>query len=362
MKHSQLRTMRWRLFAVLATLGVIASACQRKNLNSPVPSVSTIAFGSSSRQTNSQTFWRQIAQNDPELWIWTGDCVYAPPGDLIALQRAFIDQANNPEYQSFKRRTRILGVWDTFDYGQRPGRADNPIRTEAQKLYLDFLGEPQLSRRRQEPGIFTSQQYGPPGSRIKVILLDVRTFNLGPDSPVRHRLLGEKQWAWLETELSNTDAQFIFLVTPIPLLPIELNVEKWADYGEERADLFRLLGNTRAHGVIILSGGRQLGEISATKSHSLQYMLYEATASGLTYFDHEYSGDFNRYRIGEVFIGLHFGLINIDWSKQPPHLRIQIRDDQNRLGIDVEERRKSLEPPGGERRQRKRAEMILGAD
>ncbi len=328
----------------------------------PGPAVATIAFGSSSRQTNSQKFWHRIAENDPDLWIWTGNCIYAPPGDVAALQRAFLDQAKDPDYQLFKRRTRILGVWDTFDYGQRPGRADNPIRVEAQKLYLDFLGEPQLSRRRQEPGIFTSQEYGPPTRRIKVILLDVRTFNTGPDSPVRHRLLGGKQWAWLETELSNTKAQFIFLVTPIPFLPIELPVEKWSDYGEERADLLRLLGHTQAFGVVILSGGRQLGEMSATKSHSVQYTLHEVTASGLTYFDHEYSGDSNRYRIGEVFIGRHFGLIKIDWRTEPPRLRLEIRDDENRVALEWEERRKALEPPGGERRQRKRAEMILGAD
>jgi alkaline phosphatase D len=347
------------VLAVLAC-GVLLSACGRK-AEGP-PAIDRIAFGSANRQANSQKFWQKIALNKPDLWIWTGDAVYTPPGDVNGLVRAFQTQAANSDYQAFARRTRILGTWNVHDYGAQPAMKDNPILSHAKKAFMDFLGEPQLSRRRTMPGIYAAQEFGPPGRRIKVILLDTRTFNCGPGNAERHGLLGSAQWAWLETELSRSESQFVFIVSSIPVIPTEVPVEKWNDYGAERARLLQLIGNTRAFGIVFLTGGRQLGEMSATTSRTIQYEILDVSSAGLSYFNHEYSGEKNRYRAGEVFIGHHFGLVTIDWSKNPPRLRLEIRDENNRVAVEIEQRRSEMEPRNGRRKLRKPVATELGAD
>ncbi|MBU6168900.1 MAG: alkaline phosphatase family protein, partial [Bacteroidetes bacterium] len=38
--------------------------------------ITTIAFGSCDRQDLPQDIWKAVAQNQPDLWIWTGDNIY----------------------------------------------------------------------------------------------------------------------------------------------------------------------------------------------------------------------------------------------------------------------------------------------
>ncbi len=326
--------------------------------------IDRIAFGGASRQNSDQSIWKQIASNNPDIWIWVGDCIYAPQGTVEEIQQAYAIQRQVPSYRDFIHQTRVLGTWNVHEYGQRPSRWDNPIRATAQKLYLDFLGEPQLSKRRGAEGIYASYDFGSPGRNIKVILLDTRSFNRGPGSSEPLPLLGARQWAWLETELSRADAQFIFIVSSIPVIPTQIDAEKWADYGNEREALLMLLGNTRAFGVVLLSGGRYLGEMSSVNTKFVQYSIHEFTSSGLTYFDYEYSGDFDKTRISDVFIGNHFGLVTIDWEQNPPNVQVEIRDEKNKVSLDVTQRRSKMQPRDGKRAQRERVDSLLdlGAD
>ncbi len=324
--------------------------------------VDTIAFGSASRQNNSQPFWDAAQENRPDVWIWAGDIVYAAPGDAGGLQRAFQEQESRPDYSAFRRMARVYGVWNQTDYGQTPGRADNPIHDAAREALLDFLGEPQLSPLRTRRGVYASHVLGPAGRRVRIVLLDVRTANRGPNAGEIHSLLGGEQWAWLETQLSAEEAQLTFIVSPIPMLSDPPGMESWRDYPGELEVLFRLLGNLRVWPVVFLSGGRLLGELSAYSPRILDCEIYELTAGGLTYFDHEYSGDINPLRQHEVFIGRNFGLVRIDWEMEPPALTLSLRDDRNRPGLSIDLDSKRIRPKGGKRERRLTTPVHLGLD
>ena len=42
----------------------------------------TIAFGSCNNQNLPNDLWREIIKNDPDVWIWGGDNIYADTTDM----------------------------------------------------------------------------------------------------------------------------------------------------------------------------------------------------------------------------------------------------------------------------------------
>ena len=44
-----------------------------------------------------------------------------------------------------------------------------------------------------------------------------------------------------------------------------------------------------------------------------------------------FSGEPNRYRLGQVFNQKGFGLIKIDWKSPDPEIHLQIRDQENQI-------------------------------
>jgi alkaline phosphatase D len=58
------------------------------------------------------------------------------------------------------------------------------------------------------------------------------------------------------------------------------------------------------------------------------YPLYDLTSSGLTHTTKVKFADWpNRYRIGTVDWTTSFGVIEFEWNRQDPLIRLQIRDD-----------------------------------
>jgi alkaline phosphatase D len=319
-----------------------------------------IALGSCNDQTLPQTMWETILQTHPELWIWMGDNIYADLREMRELKKKYVQennladylplfvahtqksyqlQKNQPAYQKLLKTCPVLGVWDDHDFGENNEGKYFFAKKESQQLLLDFLGEAPDSPRRHQEGVYTSATYGPLGQQIKIILLDVRYHRENPGET--SDTLGETQWKWLEKELSESKAQLHFIVSGIQVLPDQHPFEKWSNFPTARKRLFQLIQRCQTPGVLFLSGDRHTAEISKFPQNSqnpqnpVSYPLYELTASGLTHSwkdfkEEEYP---NRYLLDHVFTDLHFGLIEISWEHQPPHLTLQIRDIHNRVQL-----------------------------
>lgn len=305
-----------------------------------------IAFGSCLDQDLPQPIWEPILESRPDLFIFAGDNIYGDrPGgqarDMARLKAQYERLGRDPGFRRLRRTVPILATWDDHDYGQNDGGADYPFRAQSQRIFLDFFGEPAGSRRRRTPGVYTAQSFGPPGRRLQIILLDTRYFRgplkrgfaflkpwFGPyrtsEDPQR-TVLGAEQWRWLADELRRP-AELRLIVSSIQVLPVDHGWEKWGNFAPERRRLFALLRETRARGVVFLSGDRHFAEISRIDKTlaDLPYSLYEATSSGLTHAWTDGPREKNRFRLGAAFGGLNFGLANIDW--QAGTLRLQIRD------------------------------------
>lgn len=302
----------------------------------------TIAFGSCDRQDLPQDIWRDILANDPELWIWLGDNIYGDSENMNVMAAKYNTQKSGELYQQLRTSTPIIGIWDDHDYGANDGDKNYPKKDESKALMLDFLDVPKNADVRKRPGAYQSYTFGPKGQRIKVILLDGRYFRDklergSGDSEQRYKvnatgdMLGEAQWAWLEKELTNSDAQIHFIGCGIQVIPEQHAFEKWANFPQARQRLFDLFVKTKPAHAILLSGDRHIAEISKLELPGLGYPLYDVTSSGLT---HAYTGageEPNRYRVGKLIKQLNFGILRIDWSGATPTVTAEIRS----LGNEV---------------------------
>jgi alkaline phosphatase D len=234
----------------------------------------------------------------------------------------------------------VVGTWDDHDYGQRDGGKDYAHKAESQRLLLDFLDVPKDDARRSQEGVYSSATFGPPGKRVKIVLLDGRYFRdePGPDADI----LGEKQWRWLEGQLAGSDAQVHIIGSGNQVIACGHKYEKWADYPKARARLFALLHKTKPRHVVLLSGDRHFGEISKLDDAALG-AVHDITSSGMTHYAeptvqnlwHDFANEPNSHRVGKGFAGCNFGLLTIDWSQTEPAVTLQVRDDKNAVRCEA---------------------------
>jgi len=58
-----------------------------------------IAFGSCNRQDEDQPLWDAILEENPDLFLWGGDNIYADTDDMEELAADYQIQKNQPDYQ-----------------------------------------------------------------------------------------------------------------------------------------------------------------------------------------------------------------------------------------------------------------------
>ncbi len=326
----------------------LLASCQEAATGSPLYTgqaidfsapLTTIAVGSCNRQRMTQDMWQYIQNEDPDLWIWLGDNIYADTENMDKMEDLYRKQKFAPEYGAFRQGRPVIGVWDDHDYGVNDGGKEYPRKDESKALMLDFLDVPPGDPVRNRPGAYQSYSFGPAGQRLKVILLDTRYFRdpLQKDPSGERRylvnengdVLGEAQWAWLEAELRDTLADLILLGSSIQVIPEEQVFEKWGNFPAARQRLLNLIVRTRPRRVLLLSGDRHMAELSRMELEGLPYPLFELTSSGLTH-SYEKASEPNRFRVGELTGQRNFGLLRIDWSTRIPKVSVEVEGLGNR--------------------------------
>lgn len=305
--------------------------------------ISKIAFGSCGHEDHPLPVFRTIVQHKPDLFIFLGDNIYADTDDMQVMRRKYAQLAANKGFQALCASTPIIATWDDHDFGRNDAGRHYPYKDSSKHIFLDFFKEPATSVRRQHAGIYTSYYYQQYGKTLQVILLDNRTFrdnllpyrgevkndprykyelDYAPHTSKDSTLLGEAQWQWLEQELRKpADLRIIGSSTQFS---IEFNgYEAWANFPHEQQRMLNLIKETKANGVLFLSGDVHYAELSKLQYPGL-YPIYDLTSSGLSS-----TWDFatpNRNRIKGPVMENHFGMVTIDWQKADPLIQLEIKD------------------------------------
>jgi alkaline phosphatase D len=322
-------------------IGFTSTAQAQTRTFTPMPlsldrPLTTIAFGSCNNQKKEQKMWPYIAADKPNLWIWTGDIIYADTEDMRLKADEYQKQKVDAAYQRFTAQVPTIGVWDDHDYGDNDACKTYPKKEQSKKLLMDFLDVDDSRPVHQREGVYQSYTFGPEGQKVKVILLDTRYFRDELEkNPVKGGqrylpnktgdVLGYKQWKWLERELTNSTADVHLIVSSIQLLAKEHDFEKWANFPSARRKFFKLMEKTNPACPLLISGDRHIAEISMIEFENTPTHLYEITSSGLTHTWSKYKDEPNHYRVGDLIAKLNYGLLHIDWSGEQPKLTAEIR-------------------------------------
>ncbi len=163
-------------------------------------------------------------------------------------------------------------------------------------------------------------------------------------------VLGDAQWKWLAEQL-RLSAELRILGASFQFVADESGSECWGNFPLERERLLRLIRDTKAKGIVFISGDRHLAEISrlaADDPLSPGYPLYDVTSSSLnkpsgnvTRAKVRFANEINMYRVGLTYFDVNFGFIAIDWDAADPVVRLQVRDELG--GVVLQQRLKLSE-------------------
>ena len=319
-----------------------AEAYQSKPIDTTM-GLAVIGFGSCNK-VNMPQLWAEVNANNPNLWVWLGDIIYADTSNMKALAAHYKRLKTNPEYKKLRSKAQVIGVYDDHDYGINDGCKDYPMKKGAKKCLMDFLDVPMNSPLRKREGAYSSYTFGTGSQRIKVIVLDTRYFRdpLEPDPSKQRRyipnmtgsMLGEAQWKWLEKELRNSQANLNILCSSVQVLSDEHPHEKWGNFPNERKRLLSLIAHTKPKNLLILSGDRHMTEVSKMEMQGFPYPLYDFTASGLTHI-RSGTSEPNKYRVGQMIVKRNFGILKIYWVNDKPVVTMQARGPKNELYQEI---------------------------
>jgi alkaline phosphatase D len=327
-----------------------------KHLPESEKQISVLTFGSD--LTNKpKPILASIAEERPDLFVLLGDAVFSDETkqapDLPGLRTAYQTLSNDPEFATFRASVPMVVTWDDHDYGSNDGGGDFIYKDVSQKMFDHFWGLEQ--RHEGHEGVYDAYTFGPPGQRIQIILLDTRydrspltrlSVEKGdgrykPSENPDQRMLSERQWQWL-AEVLRQPADLRVVVSSIQVLSDAHHWERWGNLPLQQEKLFRIIRDSHADGVVLVSGDRVLGALYR-KDSLLAYPVYELTTCSLNLPWKNLSGkdespEMASGQIGPMYPKPNYGEIRVDWTAQTITMVLKdekgkaIRDQRIALG------------------------------
>ncbi len=297
-----------------------------------------LLFGSCIKQEQPMPLLKTIVAERPELLLMLGDNIYGDTDDMQIMSAKYAQLRSNEHFAKLLDLGPVLATWDDHDYGVNDGGAAYAKRDASQQLFVDFWGDTADSPRRKRPGVYDAAIIGPPGKRVQIILLDTRYFRGplqtgprrtgGPYVPADDAtitMLGEPQWKWLEEQL-HQPAEIRIVVSSIQCVATAAGQETWSNLPHERRRFFELLKETKANGVVVISGDRHWSELSVEKELG-PYPIYDLTSSSINQVHPRGTPTENAKRdLPTTYHRENYGALRIQWDSPDPQLALQILD------------------------------------
>ncbi len=337
------------LAAMMSGFAVQSLSAKPLFLTSNIDSaVFKVAFGSCVSQRKEQSVWSEILTHEPQAFIMMGDGIYpehegANRPVLEQIEAAYKQAASRTELRQFRDQVPVIAIWDDNDYGGSDIGATFEHKSRSKELFLNFWASREERRvRDREYGIYGLWEFGSGERRTQIIVPDLRfrrsewahtedgyiemlrASGFGPyaaSTAADVSMLGKEQWTWLE-ECLRRPARVRLLVSSIQCVPEGRGWESWSNFPVEKARLLSLIHDTRAEGLVILSGDSHYAEISKLENSAVGYPLWEATSSGLT--EMWPTPGPNPHRVGVAYPETNFGIVHVNWTSNRPMIVFEI--------------------------------------
>ena len=208
------------------------------------------AFGSCSKDPDTQPIFDTIAARDPQLFLFVGDNHYGNTADLGAQRQNYRLMRDVPERARFLDAVPVLATWDDHDFVGNNTDASDPGGDLALQAFREYWTNPSYGFE-DTSAAATRHVAGP----AEFFLVDDRSFRGTEDS-----LLGTEQTAWLLEALSESTSPFKFVVCGSQFTS-EGSSDSWAAFDAARESLHAELDARGITGVVFLSGDIHRSEL-----------------------------------------------------------------------------------------------------
>jgi alkaline phosphatase D len=315
---------RRTLIAAGALAGCAAAAPPREG------GVLRFGVASCADQDKPQPIWDAALAERLDHFVFAGDNVYASdtPFEIEKLRQAYAALGAKANFERLRSDVPHLAVWDDHDYGVNDGGVEFAHKQASKDEFLRFWRVPADDPRRTREGLYHAQVIEHRGRRIQLIGLDTRWFRSPlkvtdqrgapgkerylPDPDPGKTMLGEAQWHWLDQQL-RLAADVRVIVSSVQCVVEGHGFERWGNLPAERERLYRLIRNTGARGVLVVSGDRHIGGLYREANATLPYPLYEMTSSGVTH-PWATAREAGPNRIDPLVTVQHFGVVDLDFA------------------------------------------------
>ena len=330
-------------------LGWVAAVVVFGTGRATAPAASTtrlrVGVASCADQRKPQPIWDAVLAESPDFFVFAGDNVYASeqPFEVSKLHAAYMELSAKPNFERLRSTMPHMAVWDDHDYGVNDGGTEFPHKQASKDEFVRFWQLAADDPRRMRDGLYHAQTLTAGTHRVQIIGLDLRWFRSPwrptdergvagkerylPDADPTKTMLGDTQWRWLEAQL-RAPADVRLLVSSIQCVVEGHGWERWGNLPLERDRLYRLIRETGARGVLILSGDRHIGGIYREANASVPYPVYELTSSGVTH-PWATAAEVGPNRIGPLVTVQHYGLVDIDFAARTVTLALRDVNNQN---------------------------------
>lgn len=305
-------------------LCLLLCACRADLQPAPVKpdGVYRIALVGCIRQFEPAPALTMYAKSKPDLTIWVGDNIYADTDtDVRHIAACYTALSKKPGFAELMSCAPYAVTWDDHDYGNNNADRRYPLRHESRALFLDFWSMHEHVPAQRE-GIYHARYFDARGKRLQVILLDVRTHRDPPNTG--GDILGQAQWDWLATELRKpADLRLIVSGSQV-LLSDESGSETWEHYPAAQGRLFRLIRESGADGVVLITGDQHHAEVCRLRG-VLDTDAIELQFAGVNQGEKR---SINHYRVSPVAEATHkYALLDLvlePGKRDTPHLLFRV--------------------------------------
>ncbi len=231
-----------------------------------------------------ERMWDVLNAQRLAAFLFLGDNVYIDlPQEVCGLHHyTYYRRQSRPEFRRLVASTAIYAIWDDHDcaiddvfcgpYVDKPS-----WKPSMWELFRNNWNNPSYGDAPQQPGCWFRFSI----ADVDFFMLDGRYYrtNFRLAKPT---MLGPTQKAWLFKQLTQSDATFKVLVSPVPwAFDAKDTADTWRGYPEERDEIFNFLSNNRIDGVFLLSADRHRSDARRIERRN-GYPLYEFESSRLT--------------------------------------------------------------------------------
>jgi len=213
--------------------------------------------------------WSAIGAEEPTVLALIGDTPYIDSTELKVQREKYRMFFEPGSMRGLRRNVALMAVWDDHDFGKNDTDGRLKGKENARQAFIEYHAQSEYGDGAE--GIYSRQRVG----GMDVFAIDARWFSNRDEK----KLLGEKQWQWLEKGLKESDAPFKVLMTGMiwneAVRP--LKTDYWAFYAQERKRLFAFIQKEDIHGVVLVGGD----------IHRSRHLKHPSSATGVGYPLHE---------------------------------------------------------------------------